>query len=215
MSKETGMPTRLVEHDSALGLLLEDLLLDATEPTVKAVVDPAALNSASVEPLTRQEGGDDADEAVGTLRPSWAMQPFRVLLFRVGQQRFAMPLVLMSSVALMPRRLHVLPSGPDWELGVARMHDVSVVIADLGGLLDIHAPCEAPRYLLLVGEGRAAISCDQLEDAVLVDADRVRWPKGGRVQPWLAGLLTRQMCVLIDPLVVEESIRHGKCRLEC
>jgi len=212
VSKETGVPTRLVEHDSALGLLLDDLLAEATEPAVNAAIDRASLNSAPPEPLTREEGSDDAGEAGKTLRPTWAMQPFRVLLFRVGQQRFAMPLVLMSSVALMPQRLHVLPSGPNWELGVARMRNVSVVVADLGGLLGIELPCAAPRYMLLVGEGRAAVSCDQLEDAVLIDGDRVRWPKGTRVQPWLAGLLTGQMCVLIDPLVIEETIRHGKCK---
>jgi chemotaxis signal transduction protein len=209
MRDKAGIPTRLVEHDSALDLLLDDLLADATEPSARAAVEPAPLNSAAETPLTREAVSGHAAEAETPLRPSWAMQPFRVLLFRVGQQRFAMPLVLLSSVALMPQRLHALPASPDWELGVARMRNVSVVIADLGGLLGIAAACEAPRYLLLVGEGRAAVICDQLEDAVLVDAEKVRWPKGARAQPWLAGLLTAQMCVLIDPLVIEHAIRHG------
>jgi purine-binding chemotaxis protein CheW len=209
MGDEPGIPTRLVEHDSALDLLLGDLLAEATGRSLPAAVDHAPLNSAAQAPLNKEEVAARAAKTETTLRPSWAMQPFRVLLFRVGRQRFAMPLVLMSSVALIPQRLHRLPSGPDWELGIARMRNVSVVIADLGGLLGIAAACEGPRYLLLVGEGSTAVTCDQLEDAVLVHGDQVRWPKGARAQPWLAGLLTGQMCVLIDPLVVERAIRHG------
>ncbi|MCB1773451.1 MAG: chemotaxis protein CheW [Gammaproteobacteria bacterium] len=202
-------PTRLVEHDGALDLLLDDLLAEATAPIVDRVAETPPLNSDVEAPITRPAAGDTHNDVVPTLCPPWALQPFRVLLFRVGGQRFAMPLVLLSSVALMPPRLHELPSGPDWELGIARLRDLSVVIADLGGLLGIATACEAPRYLLLVGEGRTAVACDQFEDAVLIETDQVRWPRGARVQPWLAGLLTCQMCVLIDPLVVEEKIRHG------
>lgn len=205
MDGDKTLPTRLVEHDSALDLLLDDLLVEATESTSAGAAEAPPLNSDVEAPLTGVTDG----EAATTVRPSWALQPFRVLLFRVGGQRFAMPLVLLSSVALMPKRLHAMPSGPDWELGVARLRNLSVVIADLGALLGITATCEAPRYLLLVGEGRAAVACDQFEDTVLVETDQVRWPRGARIQPWLAGLLTSQMCALIDPLAVEQTIRHG------
>ena len=229
MKDERTQPMRLIEHDAALGNLLESLLADVpeyeraappappaevkspepSEPTPQKVADPTpsktSLNPASDGPLTNDEPGETQNR---NEVPAWAQEPFRVLLFRIGELRFAVPLILMCSVTRIPDRLTRVPAQPPWHLGVARYRDESVVVADLGLLLGLRAPCPDPAYLLVIGDGCEAIACDTVEEAVVVTADDVRWRRAAG-QPWLSGLLVDHMCGLLDAEVIGRRIRHG------
>jgi len=207
--------TRLVEHDAALHSLLDSLLAevpaaDAAAVPIEAPTSPRApaLNADAARPLpTTGEPGPASRD----LTPDWARPDFRALFFRVGEFRFAMPLVQMCSVSALPAQLARVPAQPAWHLGVARHRGRPVVVADIGLLLGLQTRCEAPRYLLVIGDGHAALACDRVEDAAAIGADAVRWrdPAAGRA--WLAGLLVREMCALLNPAAVDEEMRHGKC----
>ena len=235
MADKPAKPSRLAEHDSALGNLLESLLADVpefkhevstpvpppavpaekqvtlevldkpSETTTTAVPVKTPLNPREEAPLTNDEPGGFEEH---TEVPEWAREPFRVLLFRVGELRFAMPLILMRSVTPMPDRLTHVPGQPAWHLGVARYRDESVVVADVGSLLGVKAACVKPSHLLVIGDGREAISCDGVEEAIAITADDVRW-RHLSGQPWLRGLLVDQMCGLLDAEVIGRKIRHG------
>ncbi len=234
MKDERTRPTRLVEHDAALGNLLESLLAEVPEhgretPSAPPAADPdtklepseplepaphevadspppkTSLNPASDAPLTNDESGETQHHGE---MPAWAREPFRVLLFRIGELRFAIPLILMCSVTRIPDRLTQVPAQPAWHRGVARYREESVVVADLGLLLGLRTACPDPAYLLVIGDGREAIACDAVEEAVVVTADQVRWRRAAG-QPWLSGLLVDHMCGLLDAEVIGRRIRHG------
>ena len=141
--------------------------------------------------------------------PGWAGDGFRALLFRIGRYHLAVPLVLLCSVLSAPDRLTRVPGRPAWHLGLARYRGRLVTVADLGLLLGLQASCNTPRYLLMIGIGDVAIACDGIEDAVPVDPASVRWPRPGAEKTWWAGLMTAQMCVLVDADPVNDEIRHG------
>ena len=207
MNESAIQPTRLAEHDAALGSLLESLLAEVPE-YLPAATEPESLNPAGIQPLTGQDTGEPEIRAVV---PDWAKVAagFRVLQFRIGEYRFAMPMVLMRSVALLPDRVTALPVQPRWQGGVVRYRGGNLALADLGVLIGVAARCESARYMLVFGDGGQAVVCDDIEDAVLVNTGEVRWRRERRHRAWLLGLLVGQMCVLLDPDVVANGIRHG------
>lgn len=207
MTATATRPTRLARHDAALGSLLASLLAEVPEFT-PAAAGVAPLNPADIQPLTGQDPGEPTSE---TAVPVWAQAAagFRVLQFRIGEFRFAMPMVLLHSVALLPDRVAALPAQPRWQRGVVRYRGSTVVLADLGVLIGVAARCESARYMLVFGDGGQALACDGIEDAVLVGKDDMRWSRRRQQRAWLLGLLVAQMCVLLDPDVVANGIRHG------
>ena len=82
-------------------------------------------------------------------------------------------------------------------------------MVDLGLLVGIEARCTATRYLLVIGDGNVALACDRIEDAPLIASGQVRWRRGGAPAPWLAGVLSETLCVLLDADALIASIRHG------
>ncbi|HOP16804.1 MAG: chemotaxis protein CheW [Gammaproteobacteria bacterium] len=207
MTVTATRPTRLARHDAALGSLLASLLAEVPEFT-PADAGVVPLNPPDIQPLTGQDPGEPALE---TAVPVWAQAAagFRVLQFRIGEFRFAMPMVLLHSVALLPDRVTALPAQPRWQRGVVRYRGRTVVLADLGVLIGVAAQCESARYMLVFGDGGQALVCDGIEDAVLVGKDDMRWSRRRQQRAWLLGLLVAQMCVLLDPDVVANGIRHG------
>jgi chemotaxis signal transduction protein len=109
----------------------------------------------------------------------------------------------------LPPRLARLPGQPAWQLGIARVRGRNVTVADLGGLVGIDARCRAARYLLVVGDGSAAVTCDRVDTIETVEPDAVRWPQRAAPGQWLAGLLLCRLCALVDPAALENAIRHA------
>lgn len=202
----------LVEADRALSGLLDALLAEATGPEAQCD-DPAPLNRLPGLPLEQEEPKPvepRPDEPVAVSgAPDWARQPFRVLLFAVGDTRFAMPLLHMAAVTPSPAHLGRLPGQPAWALGVARVRGRNVMVVDLGGVVGIATHCRQPRYLLVVGDGSAAVACDRVDDVETVEPAKVRWPAKPAPGQWLAGLLLQHLCALIDPVALENVIRHA------
>lgn len=218
MSDPVPGEARLAAHATALSGLLESLFTEAPvcadtpieAPLSEAAEVPEATDSAPddliIQPPTAEVSvGLEADGRV----PDWAQDPFRALLFRVGGFRFAMPLILMRSIFGLPDKITRLPAQPVWHRGLVRYRDQCVAVVDLGSLFGVHASCVAPRYLLLIGDGHAALECDEIEDALVVDPKAVRWSKKEAGRSWMAGLIPHQMCGLLDADAITEQIRHG------
>lgn len=211
-------PTRLVEHDAALSKLLKSLLAGvpgAGDEILEQASTPAGPGeSASVQAADTRHTAcaqpiTESHDNAAPRPPLWATHDFRALLFRVGEYRFAMPLVMMQSVASLPAQRTRLPAPAAWHLGLIRYRQRSVALADLGLLIGVQARCAAARYVLVIGDGSGGVVCDQIDDAVLVRAGEVHWRRPSQDRAWLAGLLTQQMCVLLDVDALWVSIGHG------
>lgn len=202
--------TPLVGHDAALSSLLSALLAEIPGPAGEAAEQAATRDQRRPPGLKAGRHKPLDDRAVDLpARPSWAASAFRVLLFGIGGYRFALPLIRMRSVALLPEDRVRLPGQPSWHLGVTRLRGGQVLMVDLGLLVGIEARCSAARYLLVVGDGNVALVCDRIDDAALVRPEQVRWRRRGGGGAWLAGLLSEAMCVLLDADAIAAKVRHG------
>jgi chemotaxis signal transduction protein len=216
MAEERPPPIGLAQADRALSGLLDALLAEATVPA-PGREDATGLNVGAARPLAGEEppsapACQDASAqgcGHGQGPPPWAARPFRVLLFAIGDTRLAMPLLRMAAVVPLPARLGRLPGQAAWQLGVTRVRGRNVTVADLGGLVGIGERCRDARYLLLIGDGTAAVACDRIEDIETVEPDAVRWPQRPAPGQWLAGLLLCRLCALVDPAALENAIRHA------
>ncbi|WP_078118950.1 chemotaxis protein CheW [Thiosocius teredinicola] len=216
--------TPTVEQDAALSNLLESLLAEVPPANADVPAPPAAqprvappvvetppvdapaptLNEPTEQPLTKETQAEPpADSEI----PAWVGGGFRTLLFRIGEFRFGVPLVLMHSVCPYPDDVTRVPGQPHWHRGVFRYRDASTVVADLGGVIGVAAAADDPKYLLVLGEGRKAIAIDAIVDTLVLHADQVRWHKAAG-REWLLGLLPDQMCGLLDANALSSGIRH-------
>jgi chemotaxis-related protein WspB len=115
----------------------------------------------------------------------------KVLLFHIGRERYALPLVAVARV-LPVAQLKPLPGAPSWVPGLLDLHGAAVPVVDLSRLAG-HVP-EAVRYdtrILLVdyplGDGRTRALGLKAErvTGVSVVPDAQFGPCGVTGAPWL------------------------------
>jgi chemotaxis signal transduction protein len=207
--KEQGsQPTRLVEQNAALSRLLQDLLGEVPEDPGQSVEarPECSAHSALNDPVDRPLKGE-SEGAAGMLAPRWGAVAFRALLFRVGEQRFAMPLIALHSVALFEQQATVLPGQPQWQIGIVHYRDQCLRIADTASLLGLSdSGRSTPRYLLVLGEGQLALACDRIDDAIEVSGDAVRWRQAEGPVQWLVGILVDSLAAVLDPWIIEQEL---------
>ena len=169
---------------------------DATEWTV--TVDPVepepevSVPPVIVEPPPEPEGP-----------PEWARPDFQALLFDVGGLMLAVPLVKLHSVVPWAEQtVTPMPRQPHWCHGLMRYRDLNVRVIDTAALVlpaDRQPPeSEPPQRILVVGDGRWALSCRGIGDVIRLDSDAVKWRTRQGKRPWLAGTVREQLCALID-----------------
>lgn len=208
MKPGASQPTRLVEQNIALSRLLQDLLGEVPDDSIQptdARLECAAqtvLNDPVHAPLPVES---DIDPRMPV--PSWGAVAFRALLFRVGEQRFAMPLIALHSVALFDQQATELPGQPQWQIGIVHYRGQSLRIADTASLLGLPARgSSVPRYLLVLDEGRLALACDRIDDAIEIAGDAVRWRQTTGPAQWLVGVLADGLAAVLDPWAIERKL---------
>jgi chemotaxis signal transduction protein len=220
MGKPPSRPTRLVTHDAALALLLEDLLADVppADPVFNDVAVPVRemrpgpalqgdrLNRLATAPIPQQKVAEPAPEQD---LPAWADVGFRALVFRVGEHRFAVPMIALHSVTRLDQAPTRVPRRPAWHLGLIHYRDQTTIVAELAGLLGAPSRPGGGGFLLVLGRGQAAVTCDAVEDAVDLDREAIRWRRATGRNAWLAGVVVDTLWVLLDPAALECRIRHG------
>jgi chemotaxis signal transduction protein len=134
---------------------------------------------------------------------------FQVLSFRIGDRRFAVPLLALHSVVRLEQRPRLLPGQGAWQIGCLRYRDQTVVVIDLARLLGLAGADGPPRYLLVLDGGRLALACDALGEVDRVEPAAVRWRRPGAAVQWLAGVVVGSLCLLLDAAAIEREFGHG------
>lgn len=174
--------------------------LESAEPVKNA---PAPVQApAHIEPAAAQPELREAPAAATT--PVWAQNDFQALLFSVGKLTLAVPLLTLHSVLDWPEEgVTPMPHQPSWCLGLMRYRERNARIVDTGKLVippDRQAlrSGEPAQHILIVGDGRWGLACDAIGSVVTLSEKGVRWRKGGRNRPWLAGTVLEHLCALLD-----------------
>lgn len=183
---------------SAQPAVVETPVVAVAEPVAaKAAVEVAA---APIDVATPQQQVEQID----TARPEWAQAEFQALLFSVGDLSLAVPLVTLHSVLPWPEEGVVgMPNQPSWCYGLLRYREQNVRVVDTATMVIPPdraelMPTEAPKHLLIVGNGRWALACHAIGNVIRLTPDNVRWRNQGGNRPWLAGTVLEHLCALVD-----------------
>jgi purine-binding chemotaxis protein CheW len=102
----------------------------------------------------------------------------RLLVFRVGRERFAVPLSDVDEV-IDAQPVHRVPDAPAAVLGVATVRGSLLTVYDPRPLLSVAGSVDAAMLLFVRGDRRVALAIDDVFDPVVIDASDLRAPPSG------------------------------------
>ncbi len=196
--------TKLCSQQEALHQYLDSLLAEI--PFLEEEPQAPCATIPDVAPPRVVESAPDPEPVAAAGIPAWGRQPFKALLFELGGMRLAAPLSLLSGVAT-GRRLTQLPGLPEWCHGVLIRHGRQVLIVDTATIVSWAPEAQAVREMsasdsaqqyVLVGEGRYGLACETVLKVIEVDPQGVRWRRGKGRRPWYGGIISDNMCALLD-----------------
>lgn len=186
------LPNSLLKHKTALGSYLDDMLHQATQVGLKLETEHEGINddtllfdkllieADTIESELPPVDEDHLDQLTGykvensTLTPE--MFPLQCLMFKIGNNLMSMPLIEMNGVVEWPGKLTRLPHEPDWALGILKHRDNNVLVIDSAEVLQINRDREQkPAHILLLGEEKWGLTCDQIDKVVTLDYNDVQW----------------------------------------
>lgn len=206
----------LAEADEALSHLLENLLSEVPQESPKEPEPPVEVLNKTPEPPIQTEEPVVEPEVVEEVEaqtpkkpspPEWTAEAFKALIFSLGGNRYAVPLIDLDSI--MPATdLTPMPAQPAWHMGVTPYRDGKMVAVDMGILLNLKPLNETPKYFLVIGEGAWGLACDSLETPITVMPEDIKFRQSGDSVNWIIGVMPQQMCPLLDVKTIEKIIRH-------
>ena len=210
--------TILIEQPAALSVYLDTLLKDlpdATSETPNPAPDGGIIETErpAVEDGGRLdiEGVVDAQEQTAPAHPTLQIdlenEPSQCLLFKLAGMTLAAPLLHLDGIVTGVDQVSATPGRPSWMLGMARCRGDMVRLLDPTCLI---APERHPAResisnrpveewcILLIGNKRWGLVCDDLLEVITVQPGDVRWSHDRHHKPWLAGMMASPMAALLD-----------------
>jgi purine-binding chemotaxis protein CheW len=139
--------------------------------------------------------------------------PQRMLVFRVGDERFALPLATVNEVIDMPV-VQALPDSSERVLGVATVRGELVSVFDPRPLLQAgSADTHEMALLFAVGDRRSALAIDDVFDPVLIETDEVQPAPGvDAADSLLIGVVRRgsDLIGVLDGDALARALRLGE-----
>jgi len=222
----------LVNEQEALGLYLESLLRDVPEATpepekksaptaepaleVRAEVQmsPAAVPIPSVAPAS-------PDAQVEPPAPGWAAHRFECLMFKVCGVTLAVPLAELGGILKWgDEKVTPMPGHSPWFLGLLEHQGQKVKIIDTALLVvpkvhrDKHPtePDQRLQRIVLIGEGRWGLACDDVAQVVAIEPSAVHWRTSRTQRRWLLGTVVEYMCALLDAREFAAMLGSGEAQ---
>lgn len=182
--------------------------IEVPEPAVDEEIDaPADEIPAETEPEPESRIGapETVEGAVPEEArvPEWAEPDFQALIFHVGGLKLAVPLVKLHSVVPWEDQVTPMPNQPGWCHGLFHYRGHNVRVVDTATLVlpaDKRAEdgADQPEQILVVGDGRWAMSCSRVGDVVRLKPAEVKWRTANGQRPWLAGTVREKLCAVMD-----------------
>lgn len=127
----------------------------------------------------------------------------RTLVFRVGAERFGLPLIMVVEVFELSSPLMPVPGAPDWIGGVINHHGQVVPVLRMSAFLEVGSTDAAEQIILVELTGESlGLAVDQIEALEEVRAEGPA--RQGRRRSWHRGALME----LIDTDFIQGSIQR-------
>lgn len=175
--------------------------IKVAEPEVIPVETP-------VEVIAEVPQAEASEPASGNLLPD----PFQCLLFDVGGLKLAVPLMELGAICQLLDPLTPLFGQPEWYLGIYSVQGRNIKVVDTGQwvLQDRYTPevKEQYQYLLTFPEVEWGLAVSSIAEAVHIQQSEVSWRSVRKTSPWMAGVVRKHMCALLDMQQFEQCFSH-------
>lgn len=135
-------------------------------------------------------------------RPVWAQEDFDCLFFKVSGLTLAVPLVELGSIYPLTDELTPMFAQTDWFIGLLPVDGQNLKTVNTAKVVIPERYSEdwleQIRYVISIHGYDWGLAVDNVEQAVTINPDNVKWRSSRSKRPWLAGTIVDHMCALVD-----------------
>lgn len=236
----SGKPGKLADEKMAVSLFLESLLREPEPVEEQIQTHPPVYEVKTEQPVVAEKPVLPVTEQVETVierdvveqlpeqewqpvfdsgLPDWHNEPFQALLFKVAGLTLAVPLAELNGVVEWTDAVTEMPGHADFYMGILQHLGESVAVIDTARLvfprdklvtLAGDNPRERVKRIVLIGDGKWGLACDEVDEVITLQPDDVRWRTNRTTRYWLLGTVIEHMCALLDVAGFERMLVEGQ-----
>lgn len=168
------------------------------------VEDTSTENDIDIEEQTPPQQKIIIPQELKLVREDWSKESFQTLLFDVAGLKLALPLVKLGGIHRIDQDITPLFGKPDWFLGLTPGLEGNINVIDTARWVmpdrynELSEKETDYKFIILLGDSNWGLACNDVQNAIHLEPDNVRWRVASGKRPWLAGVLIEEMCALLD-----------------
>ena len=146
-------------------------------------------------------------------RPSWAQEQFDILIIEVNGVKLALPLMALGQIYPLEDNLTSLFGQSDWLMGLQKTSTGYVKTVNTAKFVmpERYEQEHNYQYVVSINGSSWGLAVDFIHQPINIDSNHIRWRRRRDNRPWMAGMVTDHMCVLLDIPAMEEILQeHDK-----
>jgi purine-binding chemotaxis protein CheW len=139
---------------------------------------------------------------------------FQALFFDVAGLKVAVPLKELGGIHQLGK-INSLIGKPDWFKGVMLYREQKINTVDTARWVMPEKYDQSLQqtlnyqYVIMLGNSDWGLCCEALVNTFVLEQDDVKWREAEGKRPWMAGLIKKHMCVLIDVDAMIDLLNRG------
>lgn len=139
---------------------------------------------------------------------------FQALFFEVAGLKVAVPLKELGGIHQLGK-INSLIGKPDWFKGVMLYREQKINAVDTARWVMPEKYDQSLQqslnyqYVIMLGNSDWGLCCEALVNTYVLEQDDVKWREAEGKRPWMAGLIKKHMCVLVDVDAMIDLLNRG------
>jgi purine-binding chemotaxis protein CheW len=139
---------------------------------------------------------------------------FQALFFDVAGLKIAVPLKELGGIHQLGK-ISSLIGKPDWFKGVMLYREQKINAVDTARWVMPEKYDQSLQqtlnyqYVIMLGNSDWGLCCEALVNTYVLEQDDVKWREAEGKRPWMAGLIKKHMCVLVDVDAMIDLLNRG------
>ncbi|HIF9077842.1 TPA: chemotaxis protein CheW [Photobacterium damselae] len=155
----------------------------------------------------------EASTPINEWQGQFTSSSLQALFFEVNGVMFAVALEQLGGIHRLGELNHLL-GRPKWYLGLQSSPSLQLDVVDtarwvMSDKLRNDDYLENYQYIVMLGESRWGLACDQLHGTQTLLSTDIQWREQAGKRPWLAGMVKEKMCALIHVSEMITMLNQG------
>lgn len=193
---------------------LEQLLKTVHEPKAKLVnkeINENDFTGIDLLPIATEK---NRVELTDRKDKNYRQGDFQAMFFDVAGLIIAVPLIELGGIHKVGKTTSLMGK-PSWFKGVMLHRDEKINVVDTA-LWVMPEKCDEKlkdslnyQYIIMLNDSPWGLMAEHLIDTVVLSQDEVKWLDSSNKRPWLAGLVKKKMCALLDVSALIQLLDKG------